>query len=294
MLTPVETMQIVVLLPMVNTYFSHDMMAYFRGIRHILLRLEILHIHELFFKNYDYDQRDTILNLLGFESTSGFINLINMLSIFLLIGIISLTASGVFYYYNGRLATKDDEPSKTFATLFLDWMRSGPLIKTMNIVFLLFMTAAVSEISKYGKSYIKTWSIAFSGILMFLCLAYLTFVILCTFLPQKLLERYNLIALKETLQWSKPNITSRIYSIVSIARKCVVVMLTVIDYGADPVIILSILLGLQTCYFSYLVIVRHFKHLTLKREKFKTPMFKMLDTIVVVSSCVTLNNLLNE
>ena len=154
-----EHIQLLSILPITGGYFTKIVNGLFRLMRFAFFGFDVINIKSLFNIKWDFNQTNDILEYLGFESGSGFVNILA----FILVGLWILLIESILYkilrFSNWKLNwwTKCSKVSESIR----NWFWVGFFIRYILLGYPMIMISWITEINNYSNSnYAWSWWIS--------------------------------------------------------------------------------------------------------------------------------------
>jgi hypothetical protein len=218
----INQLQMIMLLPILDSYIPDKILDFIKSMRDSLFNIEFLSTDGLTFldpfnEKFDFFQYNLYLYLLGLESGSAIVNVINSLimSFFIIVGHSILFAIYLVMAKNSVLLKIN-----SYLRKFLSVMTFGFYVTLINEVYLLLVIAVIYEISNNDSKSTKEYnSLIMTRIMLGLICWYLVFVLwqwIKSFSPTRFRRMKYFKALFQGL---KDNKWARAFPLLSLLKK---------------------------------------------------------------------------
>ena len=267
--TWLEHIQLFTILSLAGSCFSSEVNGFFRLASYSLLGFNFINIKEMFSINSDYSQDNKVLSSIGFSSSSTIINIGGYLIIGLLIVIGEVI---VYILYSYKYQNYNDGNINTNWCAFnltprlKKWIWFGAPIRYLLLGLVIVNTAGIDELNNYSDSSHRwlwwlAWFILFVFTFMFSCTV--LYAILCK--SHQDLNESNVFS--ELVSGLKNNRVAKLYSLLFMIHRILVVMFVTIDMGMSTSDKLISLIWVQSAYLIALLLIRPFSSKTANINK---------------------------
>ena len=267
--TWLEHIQLFTILPLAGSCFSSEVNGFFRLASYSLLGFNFINIKEMFSIGSDYSQDNKVLSSIGFSSSSTIINIGGYLIIGLLI-VIGEVIVCILYRYKYQ-NSDDGNINANWCAFNLtprlkQWIWFGAPIRYLLLGLVLVNTAGIEELNSYSDSSHR-WSWWFAWFILFV----FPFMFNCTVLYAILSKSHQDLnesnVFSELVSGLKNNRVAKLYSLLFMIHRILVVMFVTIDMGMSTSDKLISLIWVQSAYLIALLLIRPFSSKTANINK---------------------------
>ena len=245
-----EHIQLITILPLAGSCFSSEVNGFFRLSRYSLLSFDIIDIKQLFYINSDYSQDNSVMNSIGFTSGSTIINIASYLLVGLFIVLVEML---VFKLYKCRYPSSVDINANTNGCAFKtasrlkSWMPFGALLRYLLLGVVLINTAGFDELNNYSDNSHR-WSWWLTLFLLFIVTFVFISLILYVILSRNHQDLIESRVFSELVNGLKANRVSKLYSVLFMIHRILIVTLLMIDMSLNTQNKLISILWIQSIY----------------------------------------------
>ena len=176
----INQIQLIILIPMLNTYLSLDVLQYISGISIVLWSFNLKSINNISKMNtisnqFDYKQPDSYLESLNLNSGSSFINLEPTMLVTLCFSILHLFIKFCWYLLRNK---RQDNKLKVIINKLFEYLTFEVYVRHITEIYLVLLISSISEIYYTDVFKNKPHSAAFS----ILVILFIVFVIVFAFI----------------------------------------------------------------------------------------------------------------
>ena len=281
--TWLEHIQLFTILPLAGSCFSSEVNGFFRLSRYSLLSFDFINIKQVFYISSDYNQYNSVLNFIGFSSSSTIINIGGYLIIGLWIVFVEML---VFKLFKNMYQTKVEANSsgvifKTSSRL-KQWMSFGAPIRFLLLGFVLINTAGIDELNNYSVSNHR-WSWWLTLFILFV----FTFIFSCTMLLITLSNDHQALnesrVFSELVNGLKANSISKLYTFIFMIYRILTVIFLIANINLTAENKLISLICLHSVYLLFITIIRPFNSINANISKIIWEMFILILLSLMIS-----------
>jgi hypothetical protein len=260
-LSMLNTIQLILLLPLVGAFIPKNVVNFIRGLNLTLLNFEFFDFRYSIFifleiPEISVAQTHPYLYLIGLESGSCFMNSFNIIGLFMIIPFIHMLIV-LIYWWCAKGKSKPNWVHKFIIKLFQE-MTFGAYIRFLFEIYLFVVLAGIAEIQEFHRSnasfevslYAAIWILAFWGLFIILS-AYLW---IRAFSQSYFKKMHYLIEFFKGLKISKLALLFSTTFFIRRAFFCCIVIL--ISSNEDKFMKILIYCFCQLCYLNYFFYTR--------------------------------------
>ena len=249
-----EHIQIFIMIPAIGLYFTDDLYGFIRLMRHAFLSYDFISIESVFFRSYTYAQDSTILNLLGFESSSTAVNWINYI-----LGLAAIVVIQLLWFriYGALEESNKKSGFYDFLSTLSQWFFLGAYFRYLLLGTVLVFMSATDELNNKPQNKNRwSWGLALTFIIVY-------GIIWIWSVIYSILSKINDDLSKSTyfvelINGVKTNIFAKFYTSLFLLHRVLLVTLFVPSIGISTENSLIASISLQGFYFIVLIAVRPF------------------------------------